>query len=70
MSAAKRREGASNCSVVESHFQQNFKYGQKYGFKCSEVGGQLLESIQENNVERTRAEEQSSHSPHCLVEMK
>ena len=24
---------------------------------CSEVGGQLLESSQENNVERTRAEE-------------
>ena len=41
--------------------------------KCSEVGGQLLESSQENNVERTRAEEQSSHSPkqiRCLVEMK
>ena len=41
--------------------------------KCSEVGGQLLESSQENNVERTRAEEHSSHSPkqiRCLVEMK
>ena len=37
------------------------------------MGGQLLESSQENNVERTRAEEQSSHSPkqiRCLVEMK
>ena len=37
------------------------------------MGGQLLESSQENNVERTRAEEQSSHSPKqicCLVEMK
>ena len=44
--------------------------------KCSEVGGQLLESTQssqENNVKQTCAEEQSSHSPkqkHCLVEMK
>ena len=41
--------------------------------KCFEVGGQLLESSQENNVERTRAEEHSSHSPkqiRCLVEMK
>ena len=37
------------------------------------MGGQLLESSQENNVERTRAEEQSSHSPkqiRCLLEMK
>ena len=37
------------------------------------MGGQLLESSQENNVEQTRAEEQLSHSPkqmHCLEEMK
>ena len=36
------------------------------------MGGQLLESSQENNVERTRAEEQASHSPKQirLVEMK
>ena len=37
------------------------------------MGGQLLASSQENNVERTRAEEQSRHSPKqicCLVEMK
>ena len=36
------------------------------------MGGQLLESSQENNVESTRAEEQSSHGPkqiRCLVEM-
>ena len=35
------------------------------------MSGQLLESSQENNVERTRAEEQSSHSPkqiRCLVD--
>ena len=40
---------------------------------CFEVGGQLLESSQEYNVERMRAQEQSNRSPkqkHCLVEMK
>ena len=35
----KRHKGAINCtnqpSVVESHFQQNSKYGQKNGFKIS-----------------------------------
>ena len=38
MSAAKRREGDVKLqvpSVVESHFQQNSKYGQKDGFKIS-----------------------------------
>ena len=43
-------------SSVESHFQQNSKYGQKAGFKIS------VPKWNRSHVERTRAEEQSSHS--------
>ena len=79
MSNAKRHEGASNCCTCTICCQiillaklQICSKGWVYD-KCSEVGGQLLESSQENNDEQTHAEEQSSHSPkliRCLVKMK